>query len=46
MNDQPLDLQTKRFIYADELCITCQDTRFNLVRGDFKQYTQPVEKVL
>ena len=28
-NDQPQDQQTKRFIYADDLCITCQDIRFD-----------------
>ena len=28
-NDQPLDVQTKPFIYADDLRITCQDTQFD-----------------
>ena len=30
-NDQLQDLRTKRFIYADDLCITCLDTRFDHV---------------
>ena len=34
-NDQSQDLQTKQFIYADDLCNTCQDIRF-----------EPVEKTL
>ena len=28
---QPQDLQTKQFIYADDLCITWQDTRFDRI---------------
>ncbi|KAJ8252757.1 hypothetical protein GJAV_G00205230 [Gymnothorax javanicus] len=28
-NDQPTDDQTERFIYADDLCVTCQGTDFH-----------------
>ena len=28
-NDQPTDDQTERFVYADDLCVTCQGTDFD-----------------
>ena len=30
-NDQPLDSETKRFVYADDLCITSQHSTFTAV---------------
>jgi len=32
-NDQPLDLQTKSFTYADDLCVTCQQHTFSAVEA-------------
>ena len=31
-NDQPLDPETKRFVYADDLCVTSQHSTFNAVK--------------
>ena len=30
-NDQPLDPETKRFVYADDLCVTSQHSTFTAV---------------
>ena len=34
-NDQPLNLETKRFVYADDICVTSQYSTFTAVEKSF-----------